>query len=84
MNNKTPEQIHAECIVIDAVCPLVMDDTRYIDLYREGGVTAIAPTVGGWENARRTLDRIAVWHRLLRERDDEVVQILGVRRKRLV
>jgi membrane dipeptidase len=70
MVGKGSETLHADSIVIDAVCPLVMDDPRYLDWYREGGVTAIAPTVGGWENARRTLDRVAAWHRLLRERDD--------------
>jgi membrane dipeptidase len=62
--------LHAESIVIDAVCPLVMDDPRYLEWYREGGVTALAPTVGGWENARITLSRIAAWHRVLRERED--------------
>ena len=63
-------QLHYESIVIDATCPLVADEPRYIDWYREGGVTALAPTIASTENARATLNRIAAWHRLLHERDD--------------
>jgi len=47
-----------------------MHDARYLAWYQEGGVTALAPTVGGWEDARATVTRIAAWHRVLRERDD--------------
>lgn len=67
------DQLHAQSIVIDAVCPLVMHDSRYLDWYREGGCTTIAPTVGGWEDARATITRLAAWHRLLRERGDIVL-----------
>ena len=49
-----------------------------MDWYRAGGVTAIAPTVGGWQDARVSLNRLAKWHRVLRERDD----LLLVRRAR--
>lgn len=62
--------IHDASVVIDATCPLVMDDPGYIDWYREGGATAIAPTVGGWESTRVTLTRLAKWARLLATRDD--------------
>src|SRR5262249_47763048 len=62
--------LHADSIVIDAVCPLVMKEPGYLAWYREGGVTALAPTMGGWENARTTLTRIAAWRRILRERED--------------
>jgi membrane dipeptidase len=71
--DRTAKEIHEDSIVIDAVCPLIMDNADYLSLYREGGLTAIAPTVGGWESARRTLDRIAAWHRLLREREDLLI-----------
>lgn len=64
------QSVHEQSLVIDAVCPLVMDDARYLNWYREGGVTALAPTVGSTESARRTLDRIAVWCKWLRERSD--------------
>jgi membrane dipeptidase len=63
-------RLHSESIVIDAVCPLVMEEFRYLEWYREGGVNTLAPTVGSTESARKTLDRLAAWHRLLRERDD--------------
>ncbi len=70
MNDETSLTLHAESIVIDAVCPLVMDEPRYLDWYREGGATAIAPTMGSTENARTSLNRLAAWHRLLRQRQD--------------
>lgn len=62
-------KLHSESIVIDAVCPLA-DRVEYLKWYREGGVTALAPTVGSTEGARATVECIATWHRLLRERDD--------------
>jgi len=65
--------IHSDSIVIDAVCPLVMDDPHYLDWYREGGVTALAPTMASTENARQTINRLAAWHRLLQERDDLIL-----------
>lgn len=70
MTQGTSFSLHTKSIVIDAVCPLVMDAPEYLQWYREGGVTALAPTVGSTENARTTFNRIAAWHRLLRERDD--------------
>jgi membrane dipeptidase len=66
-------RVHAESIVIDAVCPLVMDLPQYLDWYRQGGVTALAPTIGSTENAHRTMKRLASWHRLLHERSDLVL-----------
>jgi membrane dipeptidase len=70
MADETSFNLHAESIVIDAVCPLVMDDFSYIDWYRQGGVTAFAPTVGSTHNAHTTLNRLGKWHRLLHERED--------------
>lgn len=71
MTEEAPSKnIHEQSLIIDAVCPLVMDDARYLAWYREGGVTALAPTVGSTESARRTLDRIAAWCKRLRERSD--------------
>ena len=67
MTVKSASEIHAESVVIDAVCPLVMHDFQYLEWYREGGVTAIAPTVATVDGTRATLDRLARWHRLLRE-----------------
>jgi membrane dipeptidase len=70
MKRPSAESIHSNSIVIDAVCPLVSDDHQYLDWYREGGVTALAPTIGSTESARSTLNRLARWRRLLRERED--------------
>lgn len=70
MTYRDPYEVHAGSIVIDAVCPLVMDAPQYIEWYREGGVTAIAPTIASTESARATLNRLAAWHRMLRERED--------------
>lgn len=70
MSTLSFSEIHDDSIVIDAVCPLAMHDASYLDWYREGGVTALSPTVGSTESARSTLNRIGLWHRLLRERAD--------------
>lgn len=65
--------LHGDSIVIDAVCPLAEHDPKYLEWYREGGVTVLAPTVGSIDNARTTLNAIAAWHRRLRERDDLIL-----------
>ena len=70
MNRDRADAFHADSIVIDAVCPLPMDDPQYLDWYREGGVNALGPSMGSTESARVVLDRIARWHRVLRERED--------------
>jgi membrane dipeptidase len=63
-------KLHRDSLVIDAVCPLADHHGKHLDWYRAGGVTALAPTVGGTESARAMLDVIAAWHRCLRERED--------------
>lgn len=66
-------QIHNTAIVIDATCPLARMKT-YIDWYREGGATAIAPTVTGMAgNARSGFAAIGGWQRYVRERDDTIL-----------
>lgn len=70
MTDRRALDLHAKSIVIDAVCPLVMDDPQYLEWYREGGVTVVAPTIASTDSARTTLDRLAHWHRVLRLRDD--------------
>ena len=70
MKAKASRDFHGRCIVIDAVCPLPMDEPRYLDWYREGGVTTLGPSMGSTESARVILNRIAAWHRLLQERND--------------
>src|SRR5262245_54689583 len=66
---KDATSLHAEAIVIDAACPLLMDH-RHLELYRRGGATAVAPTVGGSENAETALRTIGRWIRLLRSTGD--------------
>lgn len=73
MSKSIASKLHSESIVIDAVCPLPMDEPRYLDWYREGGVTALAPTIASTESAREAIKRLAVWHRILHERDDLVL-----------
>jgi membrane dipeptidase len=70
MTDRTMPDLHAQSIVIDAVCPLPTDRPEYLDWYREGGVTALAPSLASTESARTSLNRLAAWHRLLRERED--------------
>lgn len=69
MSTDAADKLHSESIVIDAVCPLA-SRSDYLDWYREGGVTVLGPSIASIESARVTLERIAVWHRLFRERGD--------------
>lgn len=64
--------LHADAIVVDAVCPLVMDNVRHVDLYRAGGANLLGVTAGGWDAARPCLDRLAMWRRAFNEREDIV------------
>lgn len=70
MDSSDAAALHAQSIVIDTVCPLVMDDPSYLDWYRQGGVTALAPTVSTADGARKTFDRLAKWQKIFRERQD--------------
>ncbi len=67
------EALHRDAIVIDATCPLAQD-VRYLDWWREGGATAIAPTISGMSgNARTGFAAIGGWHRYVRGRDDTLI-----------
>ena len=66
-------QLHASAIIIDVTCPLAKEP-KYVDWWREGGATAIAPTVTGMTgDARSGFTAIGGWHRYVRERDDTVL-----------
>lgn len=71
-----PKSLHEESIVIDAVCPL-LSDKKYVDWYKEGGVTVAAPTVAILEGIEQTMRSIASWKRYIRSRDD-LIQIYSV------
>jgi membrane dipeptidase len=69
----TPAELHRDAIIIDATCPLAREVT-YVEWYREGGATAIAPTITGVTgNARSGFAMIGGWHRYARERGDAIV-----------
>jgi membrane dipeptidase len=55
------QRIHADAIVIDATCPLLHGE--YLEWWIEGGVTAAAPSVGGFEPAGPTMRSLGYWLR---------------------
>ena len=68
-----PATLHGDAIVIDMTCPLARD-VRYVDWWRQGGATAIAPTITGMSgNAATGFGMIGSWQRYARERGDAVV-----------
>ena len=65
--------LHKDAIVIDATCPLARIH-KYVEWYREGGATAIAPTITGAAGSARTgFTQIGGWHRYAREHDDTII-----------
>jgi membrane dipeptidase len=67
------EALHRDSIVIDAVCPLARD-RQYLDWYRQGGATAVAPTIASGQSASETLRLLGDWLRFMRE-DDGVLHV---------
>ncbi len=66
-------ELHSDAIVIDATCPLARIH-KYVDWYRIGGATAIAPTITGVSGgARSGFSQIGGWHRYARERGDTII-----------
>jgi membrane dipeptidase len=63
-------EIHGSCVIVDAVCPLVRDNPKYLEWYRDGGATAIGPTIASTDGARVALNRLATWHGILGDRPD--------------
>jgi len=59
-----PARLHAEAIVIDGVCPLLMDRAN-VHWYRDGGVSCAVPTIAIREPAEQTLRTIGAWHRFI-------------------
>ncbi len=67
------QELHEDAIVIDATCPLA-HRPQFIDWWREGGATAIAPTIMGMQgNARSGFADIGKWHRYVREHDNALL-----------
>jgi membrane dipeptidase len=68
-----PQSLHRDAIIIDVTCPLARSH-QFLDWWREGGATAIAPTITGMSgNAQSGLREIGGWHRYVRERDDTLI-----------
>ncbi|QNA86318.1 peptidase M19 [Sphingomonas sp. So64.6b] len=63
------EALHAESIIIDAVCPITYEK-QYVDWYREGGVTVVTPTLAWVQNADFAFKAIASWHAYIAGRSD--------------
>ena len=61
--------LHGDAIVIDGTCPLLRRK-EFVDWYREGGVTACAPTVGSTGSAEETLRNLGSWQRLIAARPE--------------
>lgn len=60
------QTLHQSSLVIDLTCPLAREPA-YLDWWREGGASAIAPTIRGYDgNARIGLAEIGQWRRYAR------------------
>lgn len=66
------EAVHRKAIVIDGACPLLRKPF-YLDWYREGGCTVVAPTVALGLDAGGALREIGGWLRLLNSRTDTLL-----------
>ncbi|WP_233835735.1 dipeptidase [Paraburkholderia sp. ZP32-5] len=65
------EKLHADAIVIDATCPLLSEEPKHLELYRQGGFTAVAPTVPAKSStSAEAILKFAMWRKLCRELDD--------------
>ncbi len=63
------QTLHDDAVIIDGTCPLLRKPA-YIDWFKEGGYTAVAPTVGLGCDAAGALRELGGWHRLINSRDD--------------
>ena len=65
--------LHSDALIIDMTCPLARDQS-YVDWWREGGASVIAPTIIGFSaGAREGLAEIGAWHRYCRQRGDATI-----------
>ncbi|MER8421714.1 membrane dipeptidase, partial [Mesorhizobium sp. M1329] len=64
------ERIHRDAVVIDAVAPL-LEQKKYVESYKAGGVTCAAPTVNVGEGSpAAALKEIGSWLHSIRSRKD--------------
>lgn len=70
-------RIHNEAIVIDNTSPLgAVDD--YYEMYIEGGVTILSPTITSDDHCRETISLLANWLRKIEEHSDQLMLIRTV------
>ncbi|GGO99767.1 dipeptidase [Stakelama pacifica] len=60
---------HREAIIVDGVAPLLQRQ-KYVDLYKAGGVTCVAPTLSTTENAADAFRAAAGWLGFIDRRPD--------------
>ena len=85
-HNKEDEylEVHNQAIIFDATCPLAFSHPHFIDEWKKGGATAIAPTILDLFNrstnisAYEALKSIAYFYKIIRERPDDLLQISKV------
>lgn len=74
MTALTASQLHADAIVIDATCPLLMEDDTHLSLYKAGGCTAVAPTIrSNVGTSASAILQFGYWLRRERERGDMLI-----------
>ncbi len=66
--------VHDSAIVIDAVAP-ILQRRKYVDLFIKGGVTCVAPTVGGKENVGEATKKLGDWLHYIGQRSGELMHI---------
>ena len=60
--------LHKDAIIIDGVCPLLMDK-KNVSWYIDGGVTVAVPTIAIREPAGQVLRSLGSWHRFISENE---------------
>ncbi len=63
------QKLHDDAVIIDGTCPLLRKPA-FIDWFKDGGYTAVAPTVGLGCDAAGAIRELGGWHRLIGSRDD--------------
>lgn len=68
---------HEDLVIIDGTCPLANTE-EYIDSWKMGGVTVIAPTIASNDNVQETIYKLATWHRRLQINQSKLMHIKTV------
>jgi len=68
------QQVHRDSIIIDGTSPL-LQRRHYVSAYAEGGVTCVAPTVGGKQSVAQTVQHMGSWLRYIATRPDKLIHV---------